>query len=118
MSKTEIEKLTRLIEVATAETQAQVLREVITTLIPDDGRNRLLKLVEAEGYETAALALVERVLPGWMWYVGSVGENDMPQATITEPVEDCRDFVGHATTAPLAILLAMLKALQESHDAQ
>ena len=67
----------------------------------------------------AALGLVERVLPGWMWYVGSVGENDMPQATITEPVEDCRDFVGHAPTAPLAILLALLRALaQESQDAQ
>lgn len=60
----------------------------------------------------AALALMEKVLPGWSWYAGSVGEQDIPQATVTEPFGDCRDFVAHAPTAPLAIILAFLRALQ------
>jgi hypothetical protein len=66
----------------------------------------------------AALALTEKLLPGWSWYVGSVGENDMPQATVTEPVDPCRDFVGHAPTAPLAILIATLRALSPKEAAE
>lgn len=80
----------------------------------DEAYRSLGQCLSVERYTAsidAALALAERMLPGWMWYVGSVGENDMPQATVTEPAEDCRDFVGHAPTAPVAILIALLRAL-------
>ena len=59
----------------------------------------------------AALALVERVLPGWMHANGNCGEQNMPWACITEPDEPCRDFSAGAPTEPLAILIALLRAL-------
>lgn len=54
----------------------------------------------------AALALVERVLPGWTWRIGNTADGldcfCRLGASITEH---------YATTAPLAILAALLRAL-------
>lgn len=56
----------------------------------------------------AALALVERLLPGWNWHLNRLGQpraviNDGPKAQF-----ECWDN----TTLPLAILAALLTALQ------
>lgn len=64
----------------------------------------------------AALALVERVLPDWSWNAGNVGEDDMPMANVTEPIDPCRDFSASAPTVPLAILSALLRALISQAD--
>lgn len=61
----------------------------------------------------AALALVERCLPGWMVAMGTCGENNMPWACITEPDEPCRDFASDGVDIPNAILSALLQALGE-----
>lgn len=59
----------------------------------------------------AALALVERVLPGWQIAMGTCGEDDIPWACLTEPDDDCRDFPASAPTIPLALIAALLSAL-------
>lgn len=59
----------------------------------------------------AALALVERVLPGWTYNFGNVGEDDCGWACLTQPEGDCTDFGASAPTIPLAILAALLQAL-------
>ena len=59
----------------------------------------------------AALALVERKLPGWQYHMGTCGEDDMPWACITQPDEPCRDFPASAPTIAIAVLDALLSAL-------
>ena len=60
----------------------------------------------------AALALVERVLPGWQWDVGYLP--NQPEigflAEIWPPGDPVNDVSGAGKTAPLAILAALLKA--------
>lgn len=56
-----------------------------------------------------ALALVERLLPGWQCHMGTCGEDDMPWACITEPEDPCRDFAASAPTIHLAMIEALLK---------
>lgn len=60
----------------------------------------------------AARALVERVLPGWSYASGNVGEDNLPWATLTEPTGACRDFQASADEEPRAIILALLSALE------
>jgi hypothetical protein len=66
----------------------------------------------------AALALVERVLPGWWWSVYcTAGPNPETRDTFTAAVFP-RTQVGppetsRAPTAPLAILIAALKAIAD-----
>lgn len=62
----------------------------------------------------AALALVERVLPGRHVAMGTVGENDTPWACLTEPIEPCRDFAADGVDIPNAILMALFTALKEA----
>lgn len=67
----------------------------------------------------AAVALVDRVLPEWQYHMGTCGEDDIPWACITEPVEPCRDFAASAPEITIAILTALLCALtsnQEGND--
>lgn len=59
----------------------------------------------------AALALVERMLPGWPWVASSLGEEDCPSAAVTTPDGDFDDFTCSAATPPLALLAALLSAL-------
>jgi len=65
----------------------------------------------------SALALVERKLPGWAWYVERIAGIDtrphICEADLWLPAQLGRGgrFRAGAPTAPLAILLALLKAL-------
>lgn len=61
----------------------------------------------------AALALVERLLPGWLWTFGSYGPDDGPWACITEPTEPCADYAARGPTPALAILSALMSAMIE-----
>lgn len=56
----------------------------------------------------AALALVERCLPGWKWNVGH-DANDELHVTVWHGVTERDEY---AATAPLSILAAFLSALQ------
>lgn len=58
--------------------------------------------------------LIEKKLPGWHVYSTTVGERDMPQACLTEPGGDCRDFVAHHVSEALARTEALLLSIQES----
>ena len=55
----------------------------------------------------AALALLGRVLPGWVWEVSS-GRSGLPWAVLSG---DGRSAGGEAKTPALSILSAMLRAL-------
>lgn len=55
----------------------------------------------------AAIALVERVLPGWRWNIGH-DANDELHATIWHGVTEQDEY---GATAPLAILAALLLSL-------
>lgn len=60
----------------------------------------------------AALALVERCLPGWSWNIGH-DANDELHATLWHGVTEHDEY---AATAPLAIILALLTAMQEQNN--
>lgn len=66
----------------------------------------------------AAVALVERVLPEWQYHMGTCGEDDMPWACITEPVDPCRDFAASAPEITLALLTSLLLALTSNQEVQ
>ena len=67
----------------------------------------------------AALGLVERVLPGWSWRVGAYNLDRVPRCELAQPVEtEFGPGIGvraqvDGPTAPLAILAAMLTALED-----
>jgi hypothetical protein len=66
----------------------------------------------------AALALAERVLPGWGWVL-STGARDQPAwvQAYPEPVDEdvCRDAVASASL-PLALCAAILKATDTGRE--
>jgi hypothetical protein len=68
----------------------------------------------------AALALVERLLPGIFWVIGQGKTNSVEKLFGCQLLFGTEEIIGSGESdhAPLAILLALLKALQESHDAQ
>jgi hypothetical protein len=68
----------------------------------------------------AALALVERVLPGIFWVIGQGKTNSVEKLFGCQLLFGTEEIIGSGESdhAPLAILLALLKALQESHDAE
>ena len=83
---------------------------------------------ELTGSIDAALALVTRLLPGWKWGVSSIavrtggktaegypryGEGFRAHVTAVSALRSMPS-IGEAPTAPLAILLALLTALQEN----
>jgi len=68
----------------------------------------------------AALALVERLLPGIFWVIGQGKTNSVEKLFGCQLLFGTEEIIGSGESdhAPLAILLALLKALQESHDAE
>lgn len=77
---------------------------------------RFFALVSVEAFVDAALGLMERVLPNSKW--GKDPEEDQPtievwfEPTPREPFREWDLSTATAATAPLAIVLATLKALQ------
>lgn len=63
----------------------------------------------------AALALVERVLPGWVWSVGNLASGG-GQAYLMR-AQSAALIGGKASTPALALLAAMLKALMAQESA-
>jgi len=68
----------------------------------------------------AAVALVERLLPGIFWVIGQGKTNSVEKLFGCQLLFGTEEIIGSGESdhAPLAILLALLKALQESQDAQ
>lgn len=62
----------------------------------------------------AITALIEKRLPGWHISSTTVGEHNIPQACLTDPDGDCRDFLAHHITEALARVEAFLLAIQEN----
>ena len=92
-------------------------REIWVALEFDGNRSP----VDAPEYTTsldAALALAERVLPGWGWVL-STGARDQPAwvQAYPEPVDEdvCRDAVASASL-PLALCIAILKATDTGRE--
>lgn len=69
----------------------------------------------------AALALVEKVLPGWSWQIGTYARVGI-SAQLAEPIStEYGPAIGQradvkAPTAPLAILIALLRTLSKGTD--
>ena len=64
----------------------------------------------------ASLTFVEKVLPGWHWSLDSFGEATLFDSTGAFLVHADYEFYGHNKHIPLAILSALLAAL-EARDA-
>lgn len=65
----------------------------------------------------AALALVERMLPGWAWNVQTDSRTTGVFARLDNPDLDVEPAAAHCETAPLAILSALLSALISQQEA-
>lgn len=65
----------------------------------------------------AALALVERVLPGWQWHISSARMGQKPEAVLHEPLSR-HVQPAYCATHSLAICDALLSALTKgpTHD--
>ena len=61
----------------------------------------------------AALAFVERVLPGVMWRIGFDPDYGVMKAELVTAAPNCINKSARHEKVPLAILIAALKALQE-----
>ena len=61
----------------------------------------------------AALAFVERVLPGVMWRIGFDPDYGVWKAELVTAAPNCINKSARHEKVPLAILIAALKALQE-----
>jgi hypothetical protein len=70
-------------------------------------------------FTEAALALVERVLPGWRWMVRRIEPSEFPSFGAYVEQVDGEHFWRTGSTPALAILSALLKALiaQEAQPA-
>lgn len=71
--------------------------------------NRFEKFLGAGAWEQAALSLMERCLPGWTWSVGNLRVG--AQAYLMR-AEGAQLIGGPAASPALALILAMLRALQ------
>lgn len=81
----------------------------------DEYRRWFCGLINARAWEQAALTLVERLLPGWMW---NVGENVEPYKGefVAWVSYDGQRYTAHAPTPALAILRALVAALIAKED--
>lgn len=78
---------------------------------------RFEKWVGAEAWDQAALALVERKLPGWTWRLDSPDSASEPAfARLSGP--EWRSGAGWAKTPALALLAALLRALIAQGEAE
>jgi hypothetical protein len=78
---------------------------------PQQGR---LCIDASDGSLDAALALVEEKLPGWQWSIGGPYPSGLYRAGFFGSVEADWQAIHapvYARTAPLAVLIALLRAL-------
>lgn len=105
---TNLKDLLTRVEGATVDNEHVVLYDAIQLLAHDETfRLRLEAMRRVQAYESAALALVSRVLPGLPWMVQTA-----PEGTYYAHLYQ-RDPVdwAYGKTPALALLAAMLKAL-------
>jgi hypothetical protein len=71
--------------------------------------DRLWHFVDAEAWETAALALIERRLPGWQWGIDSpyAPNHKLAHAELWTGDDE---VIADAQTPTLALIAALLKA--------
>jgi len=103
------------VEQGTADQQWALIRDTAKMLldIDDLARSRVNQLTDAGGHLDAALALVERVLPGWAWELTRwTGGGYTTSISQYNPGDE--EFRGQGPTPALALLSALLKALSAS----
>lgn len=115
MSVSDLTALLARVETAEGREQGPLLHEARNLLVvytPTDGPfiSRFVGLIQAGGYESAALALCARVLPGAEWIINK-GCGMVSVALPLHGGEYGEYSVRHDCNAPLALLAAMLKAL-------
>lgn len=85
-------------------------------LVVSDTRSRIQKYLAVGAWESAALALVGEVLPGWKW---SVNRLDYGYTASVKPplktqgdleLQDLGEMAAHPTNPAIALLIALLKA--------
>lgn len=111
----ELEQLLARVVEATADRTDLALYDARASLVPKTAENadwiyRWTEFVDARAYTDAALALVERVLPGWDYGL----DRDQGQffAVLSpEGATMAKGFQSEGRTITLAILTALLKAL-------
>lgn len=116
---TDISALIERVRAATESTQSETLYEVIDYFVPFKTQREDWYTFEAfmsvGVHLDAAVALVERVLPGWVWTV-SLGSEGKPTAFVF-PKDGKITSMGSAPTPALALVLALLLAMEaQSHD--
>jgi len=92
-----------------SELNDTLFQEVLDTLQPDMTHG-IRAFWEAGAWENAALALVERMLPGWTWLIDATAPKAGVVASLLDPV-DPDEWVGTGATPALALLIALLTAL-------
>lgn len=113
----DLASLLERVEKATADDQWDLLRAVRQALVPiseassaedDDSAYRYAAMLDANAYESAALALVGRVQPGWGWAASA--EN---KAWLWSPEKPSpkRQNVANGATPALALIAALLRSL-------
>lgn len=115
----QLAELLARVEKATADEQWALVREAAALLLPGGdaslARSQRLDintLCDAGGYESASLALVERVLPGWVWSV--MVDYELPgRARLHDAMQPSGPLSVSAdgATPALALLAALLRAL-------
>lgn len=101
----------RVREAKGADREIDALIDVATNGGGSNGRSGTYNAERYTFNIDAITALIERVHPGWHIASGTVGEQDMPWACLTEPEGNCRDFSAHHVTEALARVEVLLTAL-------
>lgn len=89
----------------------RLLGEVFCKVLPDtpeDLYQKLIKWAEYDAWETAALALVKELLPGWGWHIAYLRRSDTHEA---ELISRTRFRADHDSPA-IALILVLLTALE------
>lgn len=110
----ELRELLERVEKATGpntEIEVELIQRFISAKEGDLHRRYTIAVYGFTSSIDAAIALVERVRPGWAWNVGNVGEEDRPSVALTVPFEPYQDFVAHGATPALAVIAALLRSL-------
>ncbi len=110
-------ELLRRVEAATGPDRKldRALAALFGADVTQVGTNTIHRIGAYTASIDAALALVERMLPGWYWRIDRPLSG--PSAELAEfadgpqPSSLKRAFMADAPTVPLAILVALLKAL-------
>ena len=95
-----------------AEHEAVLLCDAAALLLPpNDWRLRISQLTSAGAPLDAALALVERCLPGWRWMVRRVEPSERPMFAAYVEAVDGEHFWRSGPAPALALIAALLRAL-------